>query len=350
MIFRDELKKKVAALFLNTEQKSISHQIADERMVMHYWSKELKEICHTPFQHHVITNDNSKQAPFYFYIMPSSALGNASSMTALRKQFIDSLCQEKSIDPETQNTHELYSACVIDHLYFVDISNRFVFYVINDFNQTKDINIAYRVSPFQYLFQLLMHGLNKQMTHSAAIANDDYGILLTGASGAGKTTTTLSALQHGYHYIGEDYTVLEKKDGQLFAHSIYNTVKMTEKTYQRIADFQEQRFISLPQRGKNAYFISEHNKFKIKLSAPIKAICSLSIATAKEPVLQQQTPLQAIKSLAFSTIENNPIFANQTLKKFHSFLENVALYHLTLGSDAKLNMQSINRVFLNHAA
>lgn len=346
--FREELKKKIEQLFSKTNNR-YSYSIANDIFLFHYWSKALKEICHPPFQHLDLGLSIGNNAVFNIFIMPSSALGNSTCMAVLRKKFIDSIYIEKRIDISSQDTKYMHTECVPDHFYFVDITKRYAFYVINDFKNARPISLSYYVSPFQYLFQFILHQLNKQMTHIAAIANDTFGILLSGASGAGKTTTTLSAIQQGYYYIGEDYTVLEKKE-QLFAHSIYNTVKMTETTYERINDFSQQRFISIPLRKKNAYFMAEHDRFKIKLSSPIRAICSLSVSRNTKAVLVRQTPRQAIKSFAFSTIMHNPIFANETLKKFCSFLDSdLELYHLTLGTDAESNLEQINKIFLDHA-
>ena len=52
--------------------------------------------------------------------------------------------------------------------------------------------------------------------HGVALQIQGKGILITGASGIGKTLTAIQAVQDGYSWIADDVTVLHKQNGQLF--------------------------------------------------------------------------------------------------------------------------------------
>lgn len=53
--------------------------------------------------------------------------------------------------------------------------------------------------------------------HATTVAIGGRGVLLTGASGAGKSDLALRLIDRGALLIADDYTVLAASDGQLFA-------------------------------------------------------------------------------------------------------------------------------------
>ncbi|MEN6468683.1 MAG: hypothetical protein ABFD45_07005 [Smithella sp.] len=52
--------------------------------------------------------------------------------------------------------------------------------------------------------------------HGVALQIQGKGLLITGASGIGKTSTAIQAVQDGYRWIADDVTVIQKQNGQLF--------------------------------------------------------------------------------------------------------------------------------------
>ena len=152
----------------------------------------------------------------------------------------------------------------------------------------------------------------------------------------------------GYRYIGEDYTVLSKKDDQLLAASIYNTVKLTDKTLQMAESYkmmEDHESIEIPHNLKQAYYLSEIPDVNISNEAKISAICSLSVGREQSSKLTVSTPKQLMKSLIMSTLTQSPGFHGKIIKKTYDAINNIDLYHLTLGLDRKDNMNKINYIF-----
>ena len=63
--------------------------------------------------------------------------------------------------------------------------------------------------------------------HAGAVGDHRGGVLLAGASGSGKTTVALAALEHGLGYLADDYILLNTTQPPT-AHAIYSTAKMDD--------------------------------------------------------------------------------------------------------------------------
>lgn len=69
------------------------------------------------------------------------------------------------------------------------------------------------------------------LLHAAALSWQGAGILMTGPSGAGKTTTMLQCVRAGFQFIADDATLLAlQADGRVRAVSTLNTMHVTPQT------------------------------------------------------------------------------------------------------------------------
>ena len=265
-------------------------------------------------------------------------------MITVRKVFLSDICVKYKIDSEKEKETELKTKCHEDFFYILDEKNKCGLWVINS---SVEIHSWYRVSPFQHFFQELMSVAGKQIVHAGVIANNEFGVLLTGDSGAGKTTTTLHAVLNGYRYLSEDYCILSWDQNRFTAHSLYNAIKLTDKSNFDIASQfnHDPIVISAGEKVKKAFFLSKHPHAVIAKKTPIRAIVSLKITTNTSCDLKKDELKNAIKSLAFSTIGQNPIYANQAIKNFYEFSKKVPLFQLCLSRQLEKNTSAIGRLF-----
>ena len=68
-----------------------------------------------------------------------------------------------------------------------------------------------------------------QIIHGGAVGFEEGGIILTGKSGSGKSTTALACLQSNLMYAGEENVVLEEGIPP-FVHSLYNSVSADDES------------------------------------------------------------------------------------------------------------------------
>lgn len=85
-----------------------------------------------------------------------------------------------------------------------------------------------------YLFEPLLHMVLKRRGlvpwHGAAVAARDGTVLIVGAGGAGKSTTTLSLLLHGYGFIADDEVFLRLRDDRVVARGAERHLHFTDRT------------------------------------------------------------------------------------------------------------------------
>jgi hypothetical protein len=72
----------------------------------------------------------------------------------------------------------------------------------------------------------------KRLTHAAAIGVNGRGALIVGASGSGKSGTTLAALMNGLTSVGDDYVVIEPGP-KVTAHAVFRIFKQDESGLRR---------------------------------------------------------------------------------------------------------------------
>lgn len=82
------------------------------------------------------------------------------------------------------------------------------------------------ITLYQHLRQHRFH-----LIHAAAVGIDGKVVLLTGASGSGKTTTMLSCIRQGFEFYSDDATLLRRTaDGVTEAVSLLGTINATPQT------------------------------------------------------------------------------------------------------------------------
>ena len=188
-------------------------------------------------------------------------------------------------------------------------------------------------SPLQLILHWWMRTQSHQLTHAAAVGYPHGGVLLTGKSGSGKSTTSLACMKAGMSYVSEDYCLINDLP-EIRAYSLYNSAKIEEKTLRFFPELGKYIENSERAKGDKAFFF--HHKFqpeKILSDCLLKAIISLKIEQTKDSWLEPILPSDAIAALSASTLwqltHAGPVAFNH-LKRVS---EALPCYKLHLGSD-----------------
>jgi len=88
-------------------------------------------------------------------------------------------------------------------------------------------NLPYwsRAAPLRTLLHWCMQRHGLQLTHGAAVGNDDGAVLLVGRGGVGKSGTALSCLLSGMRFAGDDYVVVGLEPDPV-VHALYASAKV----------------------------------------------------------------------------------------------------------------------------
>ena len=88
-------------------------------------------------------------------------------------------------------------------------------------------------SPLRTLLHWWMEKNGKQLIHAAAVGTEDGALLITGASGVGKSTTALSCLRRGFYYLADDYLIVGL-DPVPMVYTLYSTAKLNAEQIARL--------------------------------------------------------------------------------------------------------------------
>lgn len=207
------------------------------------------------------------------------------------------------------------------------------------------------------LFTTIYQGLRAFdyfLLHAAALSWQGAGVLITGPSGAGKTTTMLQCVRAGFQFVADDATLLHlQSDGQVRAVSTLNTMHVTRQTS---ALFPELAVPVQDQRGdKTTLFLPEIYPQAMASSAMVRLLLVPSLHGPRDGSLE---PLSARAVLAdalpLSVDLSQPEAATAHLDLLFHLVSTVRSYHLHLppeiGAAPELIKAAIQRHDENSAA
>ena len=87
------------------------------------------------------------------------------------------------------------------------------------------------------LLMLMMRHKHAFALHANALVTHNNAVLFIGASGSGKTTTALSLVRCGWHYLGDDTIILEAQQQQIEALAIRKGFAVRPATHQHFKQF-----------------------------------------------------------------------------------------------------------------
>lgn len=209
--------------------------------------------------------------------------------------------------------------------------------------KTETLPFWVYASPLRTLLHWWMEKNGKQLIHAAAVGTDDGALLITGASGVGKSTSALSCLRRGFYYLADDYLVVGL-DPEPQVYTLYSTAKLNAEQVANLPEFD-----TLITNRDNLYkdkavmFLYPHFAERIQKSMSLKAILIPSIRDRAETGFSLTDDLSAQRAAAFTTLSQLPYAGRQT----HDFLDRLAAalpkFNLELGRDLEAIPGALSR-------
>ncbi|MGE0725826.1 MAG: hypothetical protein AB7O45_15715 [Alphaproteobacteria bacterium] len=190
-----------------------------------------------------------------------------------------------------------------------------------------------RSFPFRPIFHWSCLDGPLQPAHAGAVGLADAGMLITGRSGAGKTTTTVACLVGGLRYAGDDYVLVEGGAAPA-VHSLYNAAKFTDDSLARFPHFAS--WVWNPARtGDEKALVYGHRAFPEALIAtmPLRAIGVPVVTGGRDTVIRRVSPTVAIRALAPTTLAQLPGQGAETLAKLSRLCAAVPCVEIAAGTD-----------------
>jgi hypothetical protein len=187
--------------------------------------------------------------------------------------------------------------------------------------------------PFRPIFHWWGPPLGLQMVHAAAIGRSPEGaVLLGGASGSGKSTTSLWSLSSDtLQFLGDDY-VLVDTEGAPTVSSLYSTAKVHEPDQARVPHVRAQT-LGGQEADKLVVFVGAQFPDRLVASLPLRAVI-LPRVSAEGPALQPVTAVTALRRLGPSTVVQFPSARpDQTLRALSQLVQQLPCFDLATGPD-----------------
>ncbi|NQT91917.1 MAG: glycosyltransferase [Lentisphaerae bacterium] len=188
-------------------------------------------------------------------------------------------------------------------------------------------------SPLRTLFHWHLEQHDCQLVHAAAVGTESGAVLVTGKGGIGKSTTALSCLRAGLHYLGDDYVAV-CLGSEPAVYSLYGTAKLDPDHMTSFPELEAlRRNPATPAHEKVVLDLHPHFAEQLKHRMPLKAIVMPRINGGHDTTFRPADPVTTRKAVCFTTMCQLPYVGRHTHDFFTSLCASVPGYVLELGSD-----------------
>jgi hypothetical protein len=186
------------------------------------------------------------------------------------------------------------------------------------------------------------------LLHAAGVGIDGTGVLLAGAGGSGKSTTTAACVLAGLQTTGDDFVVVDPQRRR--ADALYDTIKLDDAALQTLPAWQSA--VANPHRPAD-----QKARLHVGLARPaalarggfaLKAILLPHVAGAAHSSIAPASAAEALRALAPSTMFLLRGGARAAMLKTTALLRGLPAFHLALGRDP-MEAASAIRSFLHRA-
>lgn len=188
-------------------------------------------------------------------------------------------------------------------------------------------------SPLRLFLHWAYARQNQRLTHAATLGFGENGALLAGASGSGKSGTTLAGLLNGLRSAGDDYVLVEQGP-EITAHAVFRIFKQDSNGLQRVGlDAESVGATELNWHGKY-----EFDAMKLKPGAfvnrlPIKAILLPEIARLPRTRIEPISAIHAALALAPSAVFQLPGDTDEGFRFFAELARKLPAFRVRLSEE-----------------
>ncbi len=173
-----------------------------------------------------------------------------------------------------------------------------------------------------------------QLTHAAAVGTPDLGaVLVVGASGSGKSTTSLSCLGSPLKFVGDDYVLL-RHDSQPWVYSVYGTGKLEPHHLHRMSRFRPDvdNATKLASEKAVLHLVERHPAALIE-RLPVRCIVVPKVVPGGVTAIRSLPRAVAFRAVAPSTVYQSPGAGATDFAFLAGLVRDLPCYQLDLGAD-----------------
>lgn len=188
-----------------------------------------------------------------------------------------------------------------------------------------------------------------QFLHSAAVAVDDVGALIVGASGSGKSSTSLTCLLGGLDYLGDDHCLLELRETPR-VHSVYAAAKLHTAQLERFPELE--RYVVNSNRvapEKGVAILYPAFAHQLPITRPLSVVLVPRITGGAATNIESIGPASALAALAPSTLLQMASADRSGLAAMGRLVRRVPSYRVNLGTEREEIAETIREFLAGRA-
>lgn len=189
-----------------------------------------------------------------------------------------------------------------------------------------------KASPLRTILHWILEREGTQLLHAAAVGDERGAVLIIGKGGVGKSTTALTALEHGLKYVGDDYLAV-RLDPTPTVISLYCTAKLKVEDigkFPRLAPH-----VTLPSEEDEKAVIQLHPALgqQIERSMPLRAILTPRVVQQYETDFQPADARSLRGAATFTTLSQLPYAGQQAQNFIECLMARLPGFTIRLGQD-----------------
>jgi hypothetical protein len=186
--------------------------------------------------------------------------------------------------------------------------------------------------PFRAIFQWFLNLSQHQIVHAAGVGFPEGGVIITGKSGAGKSTTSVACLNSELKFAGDENVVISTS-GTPKVYSLYNTANLDDRSIS-LLPFMNDKNISAQfiQTDKLLYNLHENFPEKTIVEYPLKGIIVSKVAGTGPNTIQPLSPAIALIALAPTSLFQIPGNKSEGFLRMSDLVKRIPCFQLTLGA------------------
>jgi hypothetical protein len=178
--------------------------------------------------------------------------------------------------------------------------------------------------------------------HAAAVGDADGAALIMGASGSGKSTTSLACLRAGMGFLSDDYCLV--RDDPPVVHLLAATARVHRH---ELADLGELTQAVAPPApaddvdAKALLYLHRSVPEQILRSAPVRVVLLPEVSTEVAPRLVRVSPAEALRAVAPAALWQLHLDAAHEMAGLRRLLTAVPIYRLLLSRQRDANPHAV---------
>ncbi len=203
-------------------------------------------------------------------------------------------------------------------------------------------------SPLRDFFHIWALQNNALLIHSGVVSYNGNAVLLPGAGGSGKSTTTLSCLHNNMQTTGDDYNLIFNDSGKFRVCALYGNVKLkishNGQTQFELPITKNWKSETLDYANKKIYFPPIDSEIWDKNFPELIGIMCPLITNSE--ALANTTPIkitELVNRLTISSIMQSPFMAKEYLAMSVSLAKQVKIAYLNLSKNLNENVGCIKK-------